>query len=222
VRRAGTIIFCLSVILWALTYWPKLSDERVAEIAADTERAVQADWTSIEPWNTWPAVLGDMSFGPRVEDHRAEIDELAEKAVAAEQLRQSYAGRLGHLIEPAIQPLGFDWKIGVGLVGSFAAREVFVSTMGIVYSVGDAEDDTAPLADAMRADTYPNGRPVWSPLVAATLLVWFVIAMQCMSTVAIVKRETGKWSWAIGQLVYMNALAYVLCLAVFQIGRLIV
>ncbi|HMO24824.1 MAG TPA: ferrous iron transport protein B [Tepidisphaeraceae bacterium] len=199
VRRAGTVIFCLSVILWALTYWPKLSEERVETIRQE-----------------WLANQG------APEEQALSIDESElEQAVAAEQLRQSYAGRLGHFIEPAIRPLGFDWKIGVGLVGSFAAREVFVSTMGIVYSVGEAEDDNTPLADAMRADTYPDGRPVWSPLVAATLLVWFVIAMQCMSTVAIVRRETGKWSWALGQLVYMNALAYVLCLAVFQIGRLI-
>jgi ferrous iron transport protein B len=119
-----------------------------------------------------------------------------------------------------IKPLGFDWKMGVGLVGAFAAREVFVSTMGIVYSVGDAEDDVTDLRSAMRADTYPNGKPVWTPLVATSLLIWFVLAMQCMSTLAVVRRETGTWRWPIAMLVYMNALAYVVCLAVYQVGRI--
>ncbi len=122
-------------------------------------------------------------------------------------------------MEPIIRPLGYDWKMGVGLVGAFAAREVFVSTMGITYSVGDVEGEkTHDLASAMRADRYPNGRPVWTPVVAISLLVWFVLAMQCMSTVAIVRRETGGWGWPIFMLVYMNVLAYVLSLLVYQIG----
>ena len=189
VRRAGTIIFCLSVMLWALTYWPRLPQERVAELA-----------TSI-------STTDDVAGG------------VLEQAVAAEQLRQSYAGRLGRAIEPVIRPLGFDWKIGVGLVGAFAAREVFVSTMGIVYSVGDDDENTEPLASAMLSDRYPDGRRVWTPLVAVSVLVWFVLAMQCMSTLAIVRRETGTWGWPLLQLAYMNGLAYVMCLAIYQLGR---
>ena len=110
--------------------------------------------------------------------------------------------------------------MGVGLVSAFAAREVFVSSMGIVYSVGDDKD--AKLAEAMRADHYTTGskagQPVWTPLVAISLLIWFVLAMQCMSTFAIVRRETGGWGWPVFMLVYMNALAYVVCLVVFQLG----
>nr|MBA3937933.1 ferrous iron transport protein B [Planctomycetota bacterium] len=124
----------------------------------------------------------------------------------------------GHLMEPAIAPLGFDWKIGVGLVGAFAAREVFVSTLGIVYSVGEAEDDSLPLHEALKADRRADGRPVWTPVVAISLLVWFVLAMQCMSTLAVVRRETGGWGWPLFQLVYMNALAYAGALLVYQIG----
>jgi ferrous iron transport protein B len=108
--------------------------------------------------------------------------------------------------------------MGVGLVGAFAAREVFVSTMAITYNAG-SEDETQPLEQAMLADKYPDGRPVWTPLVAVSLLVWFVLAMQCMSTLAIVKRETASWRWPIFMLVYMNGLAYVVCLAIYQIGR---
>lgn len=179
-KRAGTTIFVLSVILWALMYY-----------GAPASQLTQ------------------------LKDSGA-----SENVVNAFRANHSYAGRFGHLIEPAIKPLGFDWKMGVGLVGAFAAREVFVSTMGIVYSAGDSEDDTAPLEDAMKADRYADGKPVWTPLVAVSLLVWFVLAMQCMSTLAIVKRETGGWKWPIAMLVYMNALAYVVSLLVYQAGRI--
>ena len=98
--------------------------------------------------------------------------------------------------------------------------EVFVSTLGIVYSVGDAEEGTTDLEGAMKADRYADGRPVWTPLVAASLLVWFVLAMQCMSTLAIVRRETGTWRWPLLMLLYMNGLAYVVCFAIYQVGLL--
>jgi len=147
-------------------------------------------------------------------------DEAGAKEVAGQQLRHSFAGRFGHVIEPVIRPLGYDWKMGVGLVGAFAAREVFVSTLGIVYSVGDAEEGTTDLEGAMKADRYADGRPVWTPLVAASLLVWFVLAMQCMSTLAIVRRETGTWRWPLLMLLYMNGLAYVVCFAIYQVGLL--
>jgi ferrous iron transport protein B len=167
---------------------------------------------------------GAIVQGELTDSEQKRFDEALEaerqKAVAAEQLRYSFAGRFGHLVEPVIKPLGFDWKMGVGLVGAFAAREVFVSTMGIVYSAGDSEDDTSSLESAMVSDTYPDGRPVWTPLVAISLLIWFVLAMQCMSTLAIVRRETGGWKWPLGMLLYMNALAYVVCLGVYQIGRI--
>jgi ferrous iron transport protein B len=129
---------------------------------------------------------------------------------------------MGRIMEPVIRPLGYDWKMGVGLVGAFAAREVFVSTMGIVYSVGDPGDTTTNLAEVMRNDVYPDGRPVWTGLVAGSLLIWFVLAMQCMSTLAIVRRETGGWRWPLFMLVYMNALAYGVCLIVYQVGSRLV
>ncbi|MEK7413242.1 MAG: nucleoside recognition domain-containing protein, partial [Planctomycetota bacterium] len=122
-------------------------------------------------------------------------------------------------IEPVIAPLGFDWKIGIGLVGAFAAREVFNSTMGIVYAVGDPGDDTSQLEESIRADTRADGSPVWTNLTAITLLVWFVLAMQCMSTTVLVAREAGGWRWALGQMLYMNGLAWIACFAVYQIGR---
>lgn len=135
------------------------------------------------------------------------------------QLENSFAGRAGKLIEPAIAPLGYDWKIGIGLIGSFAAREVFNSTMGVVYAVESEDDDNlAPLRDKLAAERRPDGRAVYTPLVCISLLVFYVFAMQCVSTIAIVKRETGSWKWALFQLGYMTGTAYVLSLLIFQIG----
>jgi ferrous iron transport protein B len=208
ITKAGTTIFCLSVILWAMTYYPRLPQSQANEVVARVERA----------YNAYPPEQFTAQ-NPFTGDTKA-LTEAVEKAVGSEQLRYSVAGRLGHVIEPVIRPLGFDWKMGVGLVGAFAAREVFVSTMAIVYNAG-SEDDTADLATAMKTDTRPNGKPVWTPLIAASLLVWFVLAMQCMSTLAIVRRETGGWRWPLAMLLYMNALAYVACLIVYQVGRVL-
>lgn len=135
------------------------------------------------------------------------------------QLANSFAGQAGHFIEPAIAPLGYDWKIGIGLIGSFAAREVFNSTMGVVYAVeSDDDDNLDPLRDKLSSERRADGTLVYSPLVCISLLVFYVFAMQCVSTIAIVKRETGSWKWALLQLGYMTGTAYVLSFLVFQIG----
>ena len=136
------------------------------------------------------------------------------------QIEISFAGRAGHLMEPVIAPLGFDWKIGVGIVASFAAREVFVSTMGIVYNVEDDEEGIHKnLQDRMRSDINPKtGKPVFTPLVAVCVLVFFVLAMQCGSTLAVVRREAGNWGWAIFQFCYMTGLAWIVTFLVYQVG----
>jgi ferrous iron transport protein B len=141
------------------------------------------------------------------------------KKLKSENLANSFAGQAGHFIEPAIKPLGYDWKIGIGLIGSFAAREVFNSTMSVVYAVeSDDDENLDPLRDKLAAERRPDGKPVYSPLVCLSLLIFYVFAMQCVSTIAIVKRETGSWKWAMLQLGYMTGTAYVLSLLVFQIG----
>jgi ferrous iron transport protein B len=254
--KAGTVIFCLSVILWAMAYYPRLPEARRQQIVSNARMTdMQSLWSVVErraiASGSWKQVNGQyqgaMSLsinnlvsspegmaspdfsasinGQQItrKDIERETEETIQRAVAAAQSEYSLSGRLGHLMEPAIRPLGYDWKIGIGLVSAFAAREVFVSSMGIVYSVGQVEEGkTADLASAMRADRYASGpragQPVWTPLVAVSLLVWFVLAMQCMSTFAIVRRETNGWRWPIFMLVYMNALAYVVALAVYQIG----
>jgi ferrous iron transport protein B len=137
-------------------------------------------------------------------------------------LSQSFAGQLGHAIEPAIRPLGFDWKIGIGLVTSFAAREVFVGTMAIVHNVGDnTASGDGVIRNALRGDHWPDGRPVFTPLVCVGLMVFYVLAMQCLSTVAVVRRETNGWIWPLFQFTYMTGLAYAASLAIYQGGRLL-
>ena len=135
-----------------------------------------------------------------------------------DQLRYSFAGRLGHAIEPAIAPLGFDWRIGVGIVGAFAAREVFVSTLGIVFDIESADETNEPLREVLRTATWPDGRRLMTPLTGVSLMVFFVLACQCMSTIAVVRRESGTWRWPLFMFAYMSALAYGASLVVYQVG----
>jgi ferrous iron transport protein B len=177
-KRAGTTIFALSIVLWFLLNYPRIDIARVE-----------------------PGTSPDR--------------------IAALQTQHSFAGQVGHFLEPAIAPLGFNWKTGIGLIGAMGAREVFVATMGTVYSVGDADEESKPLRQAMREDKWPDGRPVWTTLAAVSLLVYFVLAMQCISTLAIVKRETGGWKWPIVMQVYMTAIAWTASFIIFQGGKLL-
>ncbi len=198
VKRAGTVILAISIILWALMYFPR--SEPASAVPAMTQSEAAND----------PA-----TGGPG--DAAVELP-LPE----GEQLRNSFAGRLGHLIEPVIRPLGFDWKIGVALIASFAAREVLVSTLSIIYNVGKEEnEESATLISAIRNARDDNGRIVWTPLTALTLMVFFVLAMQCMSTVAIVRRETNSWSWTLFMVGYMTGLAYLASFITYQGGKLL-
>ena len=173
-KRAGTVILAISIVLWFLASYPKTPG-----------------------------------------------------ANASEQVRHSYAGMLGHVIEPAIAPLGFDWKMGIGLVSSFAAREVFVTAMGTIYNVDSGGDDdeakqSIAIDQRMKADINPRtGQHTFTPLVAISLMVFYVLAMQCMSTIAVVKRETNGWKWPLFQVAYMTILAWVVTFIVYQGGRLL-
>jgi ferrous iron transport protein B len=138
------------------------------------------------------------------------------------RLENSFGGRLGHALEPVIEPLGFDWKIGVGIVGAFAAREVFVSTLGIVHAVGgDADEGSEPLREALREAKKPDGSKAYTPLVALSLMVFFALAMQCMSTLAVVRRETNSLRWPAFLFGYMTVLAWTASFLVYQGGRLL-
>ncbi len=165
VRRAGTVILGLSILLWGALKYPR------------------------------------------------------SEGTKAEQITHSAAGQLGQVIEPVIKPLGYDWKIGIGLIASFAAREVFVSTMSEIYSIEDDDEEThQKLRDQLKEAAWPDGRKVYTAPVCVGLMVFFVFAMQCLSTVAVVRRETGGWKWPLFQLGYMTGTAYLLALLVYQIG----
>jgi len=191
-RRAGTVILGINILLWFLATYPKTNVESLNR--------------SIVKSDTQPA-----SPTP-----------LTENELAGAKLRNSFAGRMGRAIEPIIAPLGFDWKMGIGIITSFAAREVFVSTMSTVYNVGQADDSeagTQTLAKTLRAQTRPDGTPVYTTLVAITLMVFYVFALQCASTVVVVRRETNSWKWPLFQWVYMGILAWGLAFITYQGGR---
>jgi ferrous iron transport protein B len=165
-RKAGTVILAISVVLWFLAAHPQAP----------------------------------------------------EGTPASQQLAQSYAGMAGRAIEPLIKPIGFDWHIGIGLISSFAAREVFVSTMGVVFNAESEGKDTTPLRQAMGNAHWPDGRRIFTPLACITLMVFYVFAMQCMSTIAVVRRETNSWKWPLFQTAYMTGAAWVLSFIVYQAG----
>jgi len=140
----------------------------------------------------------------------------------AQKIESSYAGKFGKTIEPLIKPLGFDWKIGIGLITSFAAREVMVSTLSTIYNLEDGDSQSFSLRRALRNDRDPKtGKPVYTLLTALSLLIYYVLACQCMATVAIVKRETNSWRWPLIMIVYMTGMAYIFSLIVFQGGQLL-
>lgn len=194
--NAGTVILALTIVLWALLSYPR-SESAAGHFATERSR-VEASLSG---------------------DARAHALEALAGQERGQQLRHSVAGRIGHVIEPLIAPLGFDWRIGVGILGAFAAREVFVSTMGIVFDINDADEQNQPLRDALRSATRADGSMLMTPLTGVSLMVFFVLACQCMSTLAVVRRESGSWKWPLFMFGYQTVLAYTAALVVFQAGR---
>jgi ferrous iron transport protein B len=194
--EAGTVILALTIVLWAVLSFPRSE-------AIETRRLAERTTAS--------AALAGEARDARL----SEIDD----AAAAAQLEHSLAGRLGKFIEPAIAPLGMDWRMGIGVIGSFAAREVFVSTLGIVFGIGaSADEESQSLRERLREARRSDGSRLFTPLSGFALMIFFVLACQCMSTIAVVRRESGSWRWPLFMLAYMSALAYVATLAVYQLG----
>lgn len=189
VMEAGKVILAISVVLWVLaSYGPGTKIEDASNAAT-----LEASAKKLTPEET-------------------------ENLIAARKIENSYAGHFGRFIEPTIRPLGFDWKIGIALITSFAAREVFIGTMATIYSVGNSADDNDTVINQMRTEINPaTGLPFYSLAVSFSLLVFYVFAMQCMSTIAIVYRETKGWKWPLLQFIYMTVLAYVSSFVVFQL-----
>ncbi|MEM7136657.1 MAG: ferrous iron transport protein B [Myxococcota bacterium] len=196
---AGTIILAMTIVLWALLSFPK--SEAITE-RYDSERAAVAQSTASES------------------DKLEALDRIATGEASA-QLEYSLGGRFGHAIEPALRPIGFDWQIGVGIIGAFAAREVFISTLGIVFGIGDTHEEHKPLRQALREARHPDGTPVMTPLSGVSLMIFFLLACQCMSTLAVVRRESGSWKWPVFLFTYMTVLAYTASFIVYQGGKLL-
>ena len=189
VIEAGKVIFVISIILWVLASYGPSNKMELAEKEA----------TTLATQNNL---------------NEAETADL----IAGKQIEASYAGHLGKFIEPAIRPLGYDWKIGIALITSFAAREVFIGTMATIYSIGSADDDTGTIRDRMAKEVNPiTGKPTYNFATSLSLLVFYIFAMMCMSTLAVVKRETGGWKWPIIQFLFMTGLAYLGAFVVYQI-----
>jgi ferrous iron transport protein B len=195
---AGTIILALTIVLWALLNYPRdpAATQRYAAERARVEATVPAP------------------------DREAALDAIQGREHGA-LLRNSVAGHIGHALEPALQPLGFDWRIGVGILGAFAAREVFVSTMGIVFDINNADEANQTLRETLRKATRADGSRLMTPLTGLALMVFFVLACQCMSTLAIVRRESGSWKWPALMFGYQTVFAYLAALVVYQGGRLL-
>jgi ferrous iron transport protein B len=195
VKRAGTVILGVTILLWFLATYPKTEN----------------------------AVTGNGSGGMTEKQTAQPSNPSSSAEIAGERLRNSFAGRMGRAIEPVIAPLGFDWKMGIGIISSFAAREVFVSTMSTVYNVGSGDEESdagkKALVQTLQAQTRKNGSPLYTPLLAITLMVFYVFALQCASTVAVVRRETNSWKWPLFQWLYMGVLAWVLAFVTYQGGR---
>jgi ferrous iron transport protein B len=238
VVRAGTLILASSVIVWALSYWPRHPDAG-AEARADVERARAAatevaEEREIERQRQEQAVAAAKAYqaemgkvaerkyaefladeARKAEEREASIAALeadAENAAAGEALRHSALGRMGHAVEPVFEPIGWDWKVGMAVIASFPAREVVVSTLGVIYNLGDADEESVDLQDRLKEATFDagpkKGRPVFDVASAIALMVFFSLCAQCASTLVVIWRETGTWRWAAFAFGYMTLLAY--------------
>jgi ferrous iron transport protein B len=222
-RRAGSLILAAMSLVWALLYFPGTAPDGSSyeKAVAEKEEKIAELKKSIEED---PA---------KAETLREELESQvgAGKALLGEWKRQSYLGKLGHLIEPAVKPLGWDWRIGMAALASFPAREVVVGTLGITYNQGRVESDEIRSAEnvretglgrALQDATWENepGRKVFTIPTVLSLLVFFALCCQCVSTLAVIRRETKSWYWPAFTFTYMTVLAYVAALAVYQVGRL--
>ena len=185
---AGKVILAISIVLWAMaTFGPGDRMEKAGVKAADQAQTLNLS------------------------------QEESDRRVAAAQLENSYIGIVGKTIEPVIKPLGYDWKVGISLITSFAAREVFVGSLATIYAVQEDGGENKRLIDRLKAEKHPDGTPVYSLAMGLSLMIYYVFAMQCMSTLAVVKRETKSWKWPIIQTLYMGVIAYVLSFVVYQL-----
>ncbi|MBX3412993.1 MAG: ferrous iron transport protein B [Pirellulales bacterium] len=214
VRRAGTLIVAVSIVVWAALYFPHPTEEIEGPFTA-RRAAIEAQLSALPTEATERESL---------EEKLAAID----GEIAGAYQRQSFLGRAGHWIEPLVRPLGWDWRIGAATIASFPAREVVVATLGIIYNLGgevdiEADEDRTRLESALRGAKWDGtDRPVYNTPVALSIMVFFALCAQCAATLVVIRRETNSWRWPIFTFVYMTALAYVAALVTYQVGMLFV
>ncbi|MGB6044198.1 MAG: ferrous iron transport protein B [Pirellulales bacterium] len=207
VRRAGTLIFAVAIVVWASAYYPHdrsridpAMTARLDQLTANLTSATDSQGAEVAQW----------------EQERAQL----ENKVAGEFLQHSFLGMAGRAIEPVVRPMGWDWRIGCAAIASFPAREVVVSTLGVIYNLGSDTDEESPaLKDQLQAATWPDsGRPVFTLPVALSIMVFFALCAQCAATLVVIKRETASWRWPVFTFVYMTGLAYIGALVTYQVG----
>lgn len=215
VRRAGTLILAVSVLVWAAAYYPRGDSDEL--------RAMHVQRDRIE------LLLDDSEQNPtrmlagekvRIEQQRVALDNQLQSAY----LRQSYLGRVGGLIEPAVRPLGWDWRIGCAAIASFPAREVVIATLGVIFNLGSGQDESSDeLRETLQAATWEGtSTPLFSVPVALSLMVFFALCAQCLSTLVVMRRETNSWRWPVFTFIYMTTIAYFGAMFTYQVFRLFV
>ena len=217
VRRAGTVILAVTVVVWAASYFPHNADNVEgpyrSKIAAIQQQILRLNGTTSAAFSG-----GRQQRLAELTDRLADMD----KQIAADYLRQSILGQTGQLVEPFVKPLGWDWRIGCAVIASFPAREVVIGTLGVIYHVGSEQDEhSTSLRDKMCDAKWESGTPVFNIPVALSLMVFFALCAQCAATLVVIRRETGRWRWSIFTFVYMTALAYVGAFVVYQGGMLL-
>jgi len=246
VKGAGTIILAVSIIVWALSYFPR-TDQQARDIEArlpqaeaqhqqerlqalnqhdprrfplDLDAATRDERLAADPdlQALWEdsSVESDLPLG----EHLAAADrklEALERQMNGAYLRDSYMGRMGHSIEPLVTPLGWDWRIGMATIASFPAREIIIATLGVIFNLGNEQDEESPeLIETLQNATWPDGRPLFTLPVALSIMIFFALCAQCAATLATVRKETGHWGYAVLSFAYMTTLAYLAALAVYQ------
>lgn len=190
--KAGTVILGISILLWAMTTFPSMPESKISEFAGERSRIELSNDSS------------------EIKEEKLILLDNAEQEFS---MRHSIAGRVGTAMEPVIKPMGFDWKIGTALIGAFAAKEVFVAQLGVVYSVGEADEESTSLREKLQAN--------YNPLIGFCIMLFCLISAPCMATIAVTKRESNSWGWAMFQLLGLTVLAYIVTVIVYQVGMML-
>ena len=226
VMRAGTLILATSILIWSVSYFPSdhSEEQKVLENIRLTESMLASELEQKEQLSLEREKIGqtpplDSKAIAEVDEKIAELDTRLQplhllfdtrNKISEQLLANSFLGRFGKAIEPVVKPLGWDWRIGVGVLASFPAREVIVATLGTIYSLGgDVDENSQGLQTALQSATWPDGRPVYSIPVAMSIMVFFALCAQGASTLMVIRRETNHWGWGVFTFAYMTTLAYI-------------